>query len=762
MPEGSRMSRRVGPGDFPRWSLALALAATLMTLGGMGWAAWAIHGASHDARTRDVQLLHLGQQIRFADQALTTSARLLATTGEFRWEKRYSTYEARLDWLLELARQKVSAVAEGDALARIARANEQLVALERRAIALAYRGRNRAAYALLTQPRYRQAKARYQNGLQALRQRVREAEVQTRQGRERHLFYLSGVGFGGMLLLALVWAWSVRRLYRWQVQRGQLQEQLLKSLGEGVFGIDAAGRFLFLNPAAVAALGFSSEDAALGRASHDQIHHTNADGDRHSLAECPIYQVLVTGRELASWQDRFWRADGSDFPVELHAAPLLRSNGRVWGAVVAFRDITDRKEAERAVEEKRQELEEAQRMGALGNWAWDMPSGDYTWSRETFRIFGLTPGEVTPSFDTFLRYVYPDDRPAVTAAFNAALAGGPAYDMDHRILTASGEERVVREFAEVQWGEDGEPVRMAGTMQDITEYRRLETELRVERDFVAAVMDNLPEVFYVFDSEGHFLRWNEHLQEVTGYGADEIAGMHALDFIPEDEHAKVWESIESAFRREGMSQVEGHVRTREGIEIPYLFMGKGIVLGGQLVKIGFGIDQREHKRMEAELQYRADHDPLTGVLNRRRFEVLLQREVTRALRYGQALTVAMFDLDHFKWVNDTYGHDIGDEVLRKVTGVVEQRLRDADMLARWGGEEFMLLLPETGIAGARQLAEDLRQRVAGAWFAGPGHVTMSLGLTEYRSPEGLKELTKRVDDALYEAKAAGRNRVTEQ
>lgn len=119
----------------------------------------------------------------------------------------------------------------------------------------------------------------------------------------------------------------------------------------------------------------------------------------------------------------------------------------------------------------------------------------------------------------------------------------------------------------------------------------------------------------------------------------------------------------------------------------------------------------------------------------------------------------MFDIDHFKQVNDNYGHDVGDEVLKGLVELVRQQMRRADLLARWGGEEFMIMAAETPCTGALELAEKLRRRVAAESFEQVGKVTISLGVAAYHRQEPLKNLLKRVDDALYQAKEQGRNRV---
>lgn len=161
----------------------------------------------------------------------------------------------------------------------------------------------------------------------------------------------------------------------------------------------------------------------------------------------------------------------------------------------------------------------------------------------------------------------------------------------------------------------------------------------------------------------------------------------------------------------------------------------------------------------AELQRLATTDHLTGAWNRTYLEETLVAEMGRAERYRQPLSLLMFDIDHFKAINDTHGHLVGDEVLIELTRRIRAQLRTVDVLARWGGEEFVLLLPHCGAAEALRVAEKLRALVAEPPFPQAGQVTASFGLAQWQLHEPLDTWLKRADDALYAAKAAGRNRV---
>jgi len=165
------------------------------------------------------------------------------------------------------------------------------------------------------------------------------------------------------------------------------------------------------------------------------------------------------------------------------------------------------------------------------------------------------------------------------------------------------------------------------------------------------------------------------------------------------------------------------------------------------------------KEKESKISNKAFHDGLTGVYNRNKFDDLIDIELKRDKRYNNYFTIAIIDIDHFKKFNDTYGHLIGDEVLIMIAQYLDSSVRDSDIFARWGGEEFVILFPETTAKNAEIVCEKLRKGVLELHHNTAGPVTASFGITQYKENDVLESLFKRCDDALYEAKETGRNKV---
>jgi diguanylate cyclase (GGDEF)-like protein len=167
----------------------------------------------------------------------------------------------------------------------------------------------------------------------------------------------------------------------------------------------------------------------------------------------------------------------------------------------------------------------------------------------------------------------------------------------------------------------------------------------------------------------------------------------------------------------------------------------------------------ERKKAEGELKRLASTDKLTGAFNRTKFDEIIEREVERAKRFDHPLSLIMFDIDHFKEINDTYGHLTGDAVLRDLTALVKKVIRKIDYLVRWGGEEFVIIAPETRLEKALGLAERVRKAVEKNRFGDIKGVTASFGLTTFGKDDDIDRVLTRVDNAMYKAKSGGRNQV---
>ena len=193
-------------------------------------------------------------------------------------------------------------------------------------------------------------------------------------------------------------------------------------------------------------------------------------------------------------------------------------------------DITERKKAEEARHRIEASLAEAQRIAHLGSWEWNVKTGgEAFWSDEVFRIYGFEPGSFTPSLERLMEIVHPDDRARLREAIDGALYGGKPYDFEHRIVRPDGETRVVHRRAEVVFGDGGEPLRMVGTVQDVTELKQTERALEESEQRFRQLFEQSVDALFVHDESGRFVDCNSQACRLLGYSREELLGLGVSD-----------------------------------------------------------------------------------------------------------------------------------------------------------------------------------------------------------------------------------------
>ena len=264
----------------------------------------------------------------------------------------------------------------------------------------------------------------------------------------------------------------------------------------------------------------------------------------------------------------------------------------------------------------------------------------------------------------------------------------------------------------------------------------------------------------VLDQNGKVYDANQRFADTLGYCLEEVYNLHVWDWaygLDADELRGMLRAIDEAGHHFETQQMR-----KDGSLVDIELSNSCTMFGGQKLIFCICRDITERKAAEGRIRYLATTDTLTCAANRAEFSRLLNEAIAHAHASGDGLGLVMFDLDHFKRINDTYGHDIGDAVLKGVMEVVRECTREGDLIGRWGGEEFMLLLPNADLAKAQRAAERVRQGIEAHHFAPADRVTASFGVVTLAPGERFDVLLKRVDVALYRAKTAGRNRVATQ
>jgi diguanylate cyclase (GGDEF)-like protein/PAS domain S-box-containing protein len=380
------------------------------------------------------------------------------------------------------------------------------------------------------------------------------------------------------------------------------------------------------------------------------------------------------------------------------------------------------------------------------------------WNHHLREVTGLGDAELFGR--SVLDAIYEPDRPLASAKFLAALAMGHSQ-MEVRMPTAT---RGIRMFLKTARRIDraGEPF-VTGFCVDITERREEEDALRQQKALSEAIVNSVPGAFYVVDEEGSYIAWNSYLNRLTGLTDAELRKRSSLLTIEENDRPLAAAAMKEAFES-GYGQVELHVHTKDRGPRLYFMAARRFSVAHANYLVGMGFDTTDRGKRIRELEEEARTDPLTHVSNRQHFLSLASQEFARSRRYGHPLSLWMIDVDHFKSVNDTYGHHAGDIALQTLGSVSRQTLRDWDVMGRMGGEEFAVLLPETDSTQALLVAERLRQKISATEVpveaGATTHMTISIGVATLREDDNdLERLIDRADQALLDAKRTGRDKV---
>lgn len=424
-------------------------------------------------------------------------------------------------------------------------------------------------------------------------------------------------------------------------------------------------------------------------------------------------------------------------------------------------DITARKQLEENLRTNQAELEEAQRIGMIGSWRMDVATKDVTWSPQLYRMFSMEPEEGAPSYDVQSKIFSPESWDLLSAAVAKTSQTGEPYELDLEIIRKDGSHGYMLARGEAIFDIDGKVTGLHGVAADITERKQAEERLRL----AASVFTNTREGILITDREGKIIEVNDAFTHITGYSREESigqnpsllkSGLHDVEF-----YAALWKSLKG----KGYWSGEIHNRKKSGEIYTELLTITSVKDDSPepLRYVGLFSDITLLKEHQRHLEHIAHYDALTGLPNRVLLADRMHQAMVQAERRGQQLAVAYIDLDGFKVVNDSYGHDAGDQLLMAVSNHMKHSLREGDTLARLGGDEFvavLLDLPDLETAGlvlGRFLQSINQPTIVNNTQV---QVSASIGVTFYpqESEIDADQLLRQADQAMYQAKLSGRNR----
>lgn len=301
---------------------------------------------------------------------------------------------------------------------------------------------------------------------------------------------------------------------------------------------------------------------------------------------------------------------------------------------------------------------------------------------------------------------------------------------------------------------------------DNTKLKRVQNKLEDTINYQYSILSAIPDLMFEFSKDGEFLNvWASNPQELT-VKKEHLLGNNINDILPHSVAKIVMQTIKEALNdgRSNGNQIRilttddelwfslsASLKNNKDAEPSIIMLSRNIT---------------QTKKLEFKLLHLSRHDPLTNLYNRRVLEEMLEKDAHRSRRYNTPLSACMLDIDHFKEINDTYGHHMGDKVLQDLSALLRKNLRDIDYCGRYGGEEFVIVLPQTTLAHASEFAHRLLKQIASLRFQSAEniifHITASIGVAEFdTSDRSHEKLLHAADEAMYLAKNSGRNCIKE-
>ena len=519
-----------------------------------------------------------------------------------------------------------------------------------------------------------------------------------------------------------------------------------------VWQIDAKGRYTFVSDKVCDFLGYQPKEM-LGKSPLDFMEEKEA--ERVAAAFQVYLQDHAPFRDL---ENTCLHKDGHRVTFLSSGFPVFDNQQQFQGYRGIDRDISELKRLIRHLEEVAYNLKQAQKLAKIGHWELDLTRDTLYWSDETYRIFGLEPQSILPTYDKFLEYVHPDDHHKVNQAYTQSVANQQPYQIVHRVVTAQHQLKHVEERCEHVLDDDKKVIKSIGTVHDITE--KVEKDKQIQ--LVSKVFDYSTDAILITDEKNQIIAVNQAFTRLTGYSFEEARGQNpkllSSGWGDQAFYQQMWQEVE----QNGIWQGEVRDRRKDG----RLYMVKQSIIaiqdeqGNVTNYIGISHDITDAKHQEQKIKKLAYYDFLTQLPNRTLFKEEAENLIKSSHYQAVNFALLFLDLDNFKWVNDTLGHRTGDEVLMHVAKSLQAQMPEGALIGRLGGDEFLILLPFNETMEVSQAAEALIADIQSPIRIHQQVINMgwSIGISVFpNNAQNYDELLKNADMAMYAAKNRGKN-----
>jgi diguanylate cyclase (GGDEF)-like protein/PAS domain S-box-containing protein len=463
-------------------------------------------------------------------------------------------------------------------------------------------------------------------------------------------------------------------------------------------------------------------------------------------------------------------------PIHVHINANSVESGNECHLVVF--DISERVVMQRALREKEHLLSESQRLARIGSWSMEIDKNNVRWTDETYRIYGVKPEIFVPTKENVISLVYSKDQPVIREWMRACLAGEQPAELEFRVRRQDGNMRIIRSNGDLQHAPDGTPLRIIGTVQDITENKRVEDALREQEEFFRMIAESVDDFIAVLDLEGRRLYNNASYSRVFG-NTESMRGSDSFAEIHPDDRERIRRIFKETIKSGVGQRAEFRIMMKDG-SIHHMESSGGLIKNSQgepLYMVVVSHDITARKMNEEEIHSLAFYDELTKLPNRRLLNDRLIKAMAASKRNGRYGALIFLDIDNFKSLNDAHGHDVGDMLLMDVARRIAACLREIDTVARFGGDEFVVVLGELNsdkdesIKQASIVAEKIRASLGAPYQLKISREGMAETTIEYSCTSSIgvmmflnhkidhKDIFTYADIAMYKAKDAGRNQV---